>query len=215
MQKAPLDIFDFNEIRPYNDVELAEAMQRLAQEPTLIKAMRWVYPGLSKSSIAKMFENIRSVDQFQEEISAPAMKVITQMTTSGLSFSNFEFIESEKKPIALGTNFSDFWFAQFPDDPINGDNSFALNPPLLSNNSFYIAQFELATGPARWTIDCIYPSLDVDSFDFFLPEGTSRIGIFSDEQLDNFISTFIGLDPFSSNTFINFFVRVGANGGMI
>ncbi len=96
MQNAPFDIFDFNEIRPYNDAELAEAMKRLAQEPMLIKAMRWVYPGLSKTSIVKMFESIRSVDQFQEEISAPAMKVITQMTTSGLSFSNIEFIDKEK-----------------------------------------------------------------------------------------------------------------------
>ncbi|MFM9985050.1 MAG: 1-acyl-sn-glycerol-3-phosphate acyltransferase [Flavobacteriales bacterium] len=96
MQNAPLDIFDFNEIRPYNDAELTEAMNRLAQEPMLIKAMRWVYPGLSKTSIAKMFESIRTVDQFQEEISAPAMKVITQMTTSGLSFSNIEFIDKEQ-----------------------------------------------------------------------------------------------------------------------
>lgn len=96
MQNAPIDIFDFNDIRPYNDKELSEAMHRLTQEPMLIKAMRWVYPGLSKTSIVKMFESIRSVDQFQEEISAPAMKVITQMTTSGLSFSNIEFIDKEQ-----------------------------------------------------------------------------------------------------------------------
>lgn len=96
MQNAPIDIFDFNDIRPYNDAELGDAMMRLAQEPMLIKAMRWVYPGLSKASIVRMFENIRTVDQFQEEISAPAMKVITQMTTSGLSFSNIEFIDKEQ-----------------------------------------------------------------------------------------------------------------------
>ncbi len=93
MQEAPIDVNKFDDIRPYHDAELREAIKRLVQEPLLIKAMRWVYPGLSKTSIIKMFESVQTVKQFQEEIGAPAMKVITQMTTSGLSFSNIEFID--------------------------------------------------------------------------------------------------------------------------
>ncbi len=95
MQDAPIDVNSFDDIRPYNDAELREAIKRLVQEPLLIKAMRWIYPGLSKTSIVKMFEGVQTVHQFQEEICAPAMKVITQMTTSGLSFSNIEYIDRE------------------------------------------------------------------------------------------------------------------------
>jgi Acyltransferase len=95
MQEPTLDVNNFDAIRPFNDAEVRAAVQRLVQQPLLIKAMRWVYPGLSKSSIVKMFESIQTVKQFQEEICAPAVKVITQMTTSGLSFSNIELIDRD------------------------------------------------------------------------------------------------------------------------
>jgi hypothetical protein len=94
MSESPIDVHDFREMRPYTDAELREAIQRMVQEPLLIKMMKWVYPGLRKAEILSMFEEIGSVHQFQEEISAPAVKVITQMTTSGVSFTN----ESEIEP---------------------------------------------------------------------------------------------------------------------
>jgi len=93
---APIDVFAFDDIRPYNDAELKEALARLVEEDSLYKMMRWVYPGLSKASIRKMFLSIENIQQFQEEISAPAVKVITQMTTSGLTFSNLESLEKNK-----------------------------------------------------------------------------------------------------------------------
>lgn len=93
---SPIDVFAYDDIRPYNDAELKDALARLVQEDALYKMMRWVYPGLSRASIRKMFLSITTVQQFQEEISAPAVKVITQMTTSGLSFSNLESLEKNK-----------------------------------------------------------------------------------------------------------------------
>jgi 1-acyl-sn-glycerol-3-phosphate acyltransferase len=92
----PIDVNVYDDIRPYNDVELKEALARLIEEESVYKMMRWVYPGLTKGSIRKMFLSIQSIQQFQEEISAPAVKVITQMTTSGLSFSNLDSLEKNK-----------------------------------------------------------------------------------------------------------------------
>ncbi len=96
MQESPIDVHQFDDIRPYNESELQEAIQRLLQEPVLMKMMRWVYPGLTKSEVKRIFTNVHNLKQFQEEVSAPAVKVITQMTTSGLSFSNVERIEHNK-----------------------------------------------------------------------------------------------------------------------
>lgn len=96
MVESPIDVKNYNDIRPYNEVELQEAIQRLLEEPVLMKMMRWVYPGLTKSEVKKIFKGVKSLRQFQEEVSAPAVKVITQMTTSGLSFSNVERIELNK-----------------------------------------------------------------------------------------------------------------------
>ncbi len=104
MQEAQIDVYNFDDIRPYSDVELQEAIGRLIEEPLLIKMMKWVYPGLSKAEIHRMFREIKTVQQFQEEISAPAVKVITQMTTSGLSFSNVERMEIEKACIFISNH---------------------------------------------------------------------------------------------------------------
>jgi hypothetical protein len=96
MHSSPLDINNFDDIRPFTDAELAPALERLMQEPLLYKMMKWVYPGFSKASVQKMLRNIKTIHQFQEEISGPAFKVITQMTTNGLTFSNMEMVEKEK-----------------------------------------------------------------------------------------------------------------------
>ncbi len=96
MSEAPIDVFDFREMRPYSDDELQAAIERMVQEPLLIKMMKWVYPGLRKTEILNMFREVRNIQQFQEEISAPAVKVITQMTTSGVSFTNESDIEPDK-----------------------------------------------------------------------------------------------------------------------
>jgi hypothetical protein len=96
MQESPIDVHNFDDIRPYNEVELQAAIGRLLQEPMLMNMMRWVYPGLTKAEVKRIFTEVKNLKQFQEEVSAPAVKVITQMTTSGLSFSNIESIEHNK-----------------------------------------------------------------------------------------------------------------------
>jgi len=96
MTDPRIDVHDFEDMRPYNDAELLDAIQRMVQDPLLIKMMKWVYPGLRKTEISDMFSEIRNVQQFQEEISAPAVKVITQMTTSGVTLTNESEIEASK-----------------------------------------------------------------------------------------------------------------------
>ena len=96
MQGSPIDVNDFSDIRPYDNAQLKQAINRLVQEPRLFDMMKWVYPGLSRASIKRMFLEIENINSFQDEISAPAVKVITQMTTSGLSFNNTDSIESDK-----------------------------------------------------------------------------------------------------------------------
>ena len=96
MTEPRIDVHDYQELRPYNDAELKDAIRRMVEDPLLIKMMKWVYPGLRKTEILDMFLEVQNVQQFQEEISAPAVKVITQMTTSGVTFSNESEIEPDK-----------------------------------------------------------------------------------------------------------------------
>lgn len=99
-----IDIANFEDIRPFRPDEVPEVIERLLLEPSFFEMMRYVYPNLGKDDIEEMMRSITTVDQFQEEISAPAFKVIAQMTTSGLTFSNMDVIEPDKAYLFLSNH---------------------------------------------------------------------------------------------------------------
>lgn len=104
MTSAPIDVNNYDDIRPYHDGELGPVIERLLEEPIFYKIMKWVYPSLGKSVIQGMMREISTVEEFQEQVSAPAFKVVSQLTTSGLTFSNIDFLEKEKAYLFLSNH---------------------------------------------------------------------------------------------------------------
>ena len=99
-----IDLLDFSKIRPYKDDEIPAAIQRLIGEPLMYEMMAWVYPNLQKDDIDEMLGEVRTVEDFQEQISAPAFKVITQMTTSGLTFTNMDRLRKDTSYVFLSNH---------------------------------------------------------------------------------------------------------------
>ena len=104
MQVSPIDVNQFDDIRPFNDEELVGALGRLTKEPLFYKMMKWVYPDLNKAAIQAMMKEIKSISQFQQEFCGPVFKVIAQKTTSGLTFSNMELLEHGKPHLFLSNH---------------------------------------------------------------------------------------------------------------
>lgn len=104
MHDSPIDVHNFDSIRPYNDAELAEAIERILEEPGLYKMLKWVYPGLSKAAIQKMMRGVKTVEEFQSEISGPTFKTVIQTTTSGLTFTNMESLDKNKAYLFLSNH---------------------------------------------------------------------------------------------------------------
>ena len=104
MQEYSIDVHNFDDIRPYTDKEIPEALARIMAEPVLYKILKYVYPGLGNSVIQKMMREIKTVDQFQSEVSGPAFKVIAQTTTAGLTFTNMESIDKNKSYVFLSNH---------------------------------------------------------------------------------------------------------------
>ena len=42
MTEPRIDVHDYQELRPYNDAELKDAIRRMVEDPLLIKMMKWV-----------------------------------------------------------------------------------------------------------------------------------------------------------------------------
>ena len=99
-----IDINDFSEIRPYVTSEMPEVIARILTQDAFYEMMRFVYPDLDSEDIREMMEGIETPDQFQMEISGPAFKVITQTTTSGLTFSNMDHIDHGKAYLYLSNH---------------------------------------------------------------------------------------------------------------
>lgn len=45
MQEYSIDVHNFDDIRPYTDKEIPEALARIMAEPVLYKILKYVYPG--------------------------------------------------------------------------------------------------------------------------------------------------------------------------
>ncbi|NNE56212.1 MAG: glycerol acyltransferase [Flavobacteriales bacterium] len=99
-----IDVWDFEDICPYRDDQVPEVIDRLIKEPRLYEMMEWVYPSHSKEDIKEMLREVHSVDDFQHTISGPAFKVITQMTTSGLTFTNMDHIDGNTPYLFLSNH---------------------------------------------------------------------------------------------------------------
>lgn len=104
MVTDPIDIFNYDDIRPFNETEVPEVIERMLKEPALYEMMRFVYPDLGDEDIQEMMREIKSTEEFQAEISGPAFKVITQTTTSGLTFSNIDNIKKDEAYLFLSNH---------------------------------------------------------------------------------------------------------------
>jgi len=99
-----IDVNNFEDIRPYQDHEVAPAIQRIKKHEIYYRVMQWVYPNLDKADFDEMISSVSTIAEFQENLSGPAFKVITQMTTSGLTFTNMSAIEKNKSYLFLSNH---------------------------------------------------------------------------------------------------------------
>lgn len=99
-----MDLWNFEDIRPYDKAEVESAIQRLKKEPLFFKIMEWVFPEFTPEDIFDMLENVHNIEDFQTQISGPVFKVIAQRTTNGLTFSNLGRIKTEKPYLFLSNH---------------------------------------------------------------------------------------------------------------
>ena len=89
---------EFDDIRPYYDSEVPAAMERMASDPVLTPALRFINPQLDVDSFRTQLRNIKTTDQFQSEVMVPFCTAIIEKTMTSFTFSGLEQIDP-----AIGT----------------------------------------------------------------------------------------------------------------
>lgn len=88
--------FDFSDIRPYQNHEVPEVIERVLKNRKFEKLIAFVYPDTSKEQIFRMMRSCQTVYDFQKNISRTAVKAVLSRSSDKLTWSGFENISRDK-----------------------------------------------------------------------------------------------------------------------
>ena len=84
---------EFDDIRPYNDAEVALAMRRLAQSEWLPQLAQFVFPELTTQDVAHMLTQINTSHDFQHRIMHRFNREVMRRSTTHFSCDGLEHLQ--------------------------------------------------------------------------------------------------------------------------
>ena len=95
---------EFDDIRPYNDNEISDAMQRIVFNPYFDYIINFLYPDLPVEVVRNKFRSFNSVLSFQVNVMNSAIQNIVKNSSSGLSYSGMEYLSTKKRYLFLSNH---------------------------------------------------------------------------------------------------------------
>ncbi|MCX6224544.1 MAG: acyltransferase [Bacteroidia bacterium] len=95
---------EFDDIHPYHDSEIPEAMQRIVNNPFFGTVVKFFYPDVPIEAIKAKFLTFTSVYGFQANFMDFAIRSIVKKTSSGLSYNGFEHLLPSKNYIFISNH---------------------------------------------------------------------------------------------------------------
>ena len=86
----------FDDIRPYYDSEVPAAMERMASDPLLEKALAFVPGEVGVGEARAALRSIRTTDELQHRIMAPICHMIEKKTISSLTYDGVEGLDRNR-----------------------------------------------------------------------------------------------------------------------
>ncbi|MCQ2237337.1 MAG: 1-acyl-sn-glycerol-3-phosphate acyltransferase [Bacteroidales bacterium] len=84
---------NFDDIRPYNDSEVKEAIARLCNVPYFHRVIAFLFPGIPVEAIIAKLSLVETVEQFQDNFILPFLNGLEKKTTNGITISGTENLE--------------------------------------------------------------------------------------------------------------------------
>ena len=100
-----IENIDFEDIRPYNDDEMPDAVKRVSESIHFYSIAKYLFPDAdSHISFIDNFKKSQTVDEFQVQVMDKIIRNILQQTSNGLSYSGFEQLSNEKSYMFLSNH---------------------------------------------------------------------------------------------------------------
>ncbi len=87
---------DFDEIRPYNDSEVPNAIGELVRDTDFITFLRYLYPDFNRADFIRDFKSIDNIYDFQAKFAAASLGVVIERTIDSLTCSGVEHLDKDK-----------------------------------------------------------------------------------------------------------------------
>ncbi|NML69293.1 1-acyl-sn-glycerol-3-phosphate acyltransferase [Chryseobacterium sp. RP-3-3] len=83
----------FDEIRPFYDHEVNEALRSIARDPMMTALMSFTFPDVDKQVWREQFKSIHSISDFQHNFIAHTIRQILAKSSEGLTTSGFDQLD--------------------------------------------------------------------------------------------------------------------------
>lgn len=107
MDKKEVDIHKFDDIRPFIDSEVKDAIESLVNNEDLIDALRYIEPNLNKEELVKMMRSCRTKEEFKTTLAYDAVMTIAKKTTFSLTISGRSRLPEGKPACTFISNHRD------------------------------------------------------------------------------------------------------------
>ncbi len=77
-----MENIDFEDIRPFNDLEVPDAIKRISENIFFPEVVKYIFPDVDIRSFTQQFKQIQTVDDFQVEIMYKVIPAILKHTTN-------------------------------------------------------------------------------------------------------------------------------------
>lgn len=81
---------NFDDIRPYYDSEVPEAIERLLQENTVFQSIKQIFPEKSDEELTSLLRGIKTIKDFQKDFIHQLIRRIASKTTDEISISGLK-----------------------------------------------------------------------------------------------------------------------------
>lgn len=98
---------NFDDIRPFNNSELKDAIEELVANEDLERAFRYIKPDLSRSEFAETMRACKTKEEFKSTLTYDAVMTIAKHTTFSLTISGRSRLPKDKAPCTFISNHRD------------------------------------------------------------------------------------------------------------
>jgi hypothetical protein len=99
-----MDIKQYDDIRPYNDDEINEAMQRISSNRFFSNISAYLFPGKDEAFFKKILLNCHTVNDFQVKVMSFIVRKIIADTAKEMSFGGLDNFEEGKKYLLISNH---------------------------------------------------------------------------------------------------------------